>query len=1631
MEHTRNMQEWMRAVERKLANNNRSIGHVGRTVITDIREELVSSDTRQPTFPIEVTYQTALYIAPQSRQQRARLMVDFPDVTKATDGTDIEIASYELWGRDDTMNALEATTSAVPGVLAPGITFPGLAATQANKDISAQNQGPWKLMASSTASSLRAEGLIPGSVWSFKVRALGTLQKKPGLFSAEFQTQLDKDTEPPSQPTKPELTSSMGTIMIRWDGLSVNGAMPSDFEYVNVAHGSTASPTAVVTRFYRGGGIHVLSGFDYYAPQFVRFQAVDLSGNVSAWSEQAVGFTTPLVDTDIILSELDANTTLIKNIGAESLKSGAVLADKLADNAVTQGKLEQTIRDAVQQGADAYAGMGPLQIQASELTGRLNTAEQELEASDGRLTEAEGQLTDAFGQLGTVDSRISTAKSATLTEAAGTAQTKADEALAAANAQIAQVIARGASLVRNGDFEAGTDGWNLNSNAAVESGTSRSGTKALRIGPNPTTNVGISSEWVPGATERTYYVEMWVRRTGTEVKSQAIGFYVQGKTAAGGTSSPITGKVDSSTISTTGFTKVSVTYKVTTADLVAVRFAPWVLATNNTYHIDDFLAVDVTEAQAALDAAAIADGKAVAAQGLAGTADSNATAALNMATSKNRVYYSTAVATGTGSAAGDLWRQRNAQNEVIAEWQWSATPPAGSWVKQTVSGMNVSNMDIGYLTAGAATMSQALIDKLVAGTAQFQTVDVKNLFATAGTMQQATIDKLWAEVVNAKKITADMLLVGTGSNLINWKPGDTSLFFSQTSGGGTTFAAANDSDAGGACVRVFAPNVTPGTFQYTTEISSGVTAANGQTNAYDIVGGEPYRFEMQVTFGGNTTAPATTQPTVRMMVRWFNGANTSLGDSTFNEGAAKADYDGATVVYEGIAPATAVAARLYMMQDQPSNDGGHLYLSKFYFSRKVSSVLIQDGAVNADKVDAQSVAGAVGSFIQLNVSQLNATSAGMTQAVIDKLWTDVVRAKKITTDMLIVSSGNMVWNGGGENGDNTSWSGWTYDAADKPPGVIGSFAAPAITTTLNLANNQPTMPVEADTFYVFEFWLKASVANSRTYIEFMETGGSNPSPQYAATNFLVPTAWTKFTVPVKTSVGQTHMYMRMYVNHTNGTVTNATQKIAGVVLRKQDGATLIAAGGIATTHLATDSVTAAKIKALEIAAGHIAANAVEADKIKAGAVTAVKLEAELALVTKIIAGPVLGTHAEMNASGFKVFAEDPETGLPYETVRMGVADTSDLLSITNSVGESVINLDSLGTIAGKSVEAENTLYYKGEELSSYVGSRPRGMAAWAQVEIKTNMAVSNGTVGLFELAWDGGDIPGRMYEFNVNTFIVNASAAGTVGMRLFFTTDGSAPTINSPTMQYNYIRTSAAGFVSLGGSRIVGSNNGNYIRVLVALYASSGVVATVTLDPNQTHLLATVMDLGESMPPTGVASTGGGTPYSGSTVAPPTIAKVTKTLEYGYTSVKSYLPNNSQYQYNIGKAYQGLSPAGYGNLRSIYSFNQDFVGLLNGATIEGVWIYIYFEHWYYNAGGSAIIRLHNQSGAPSTYTGVTGNGFTSSGWPKAAGRWVSVPSNLWAGFASGAYKGFALIGDSSYGTYGIANNARLKFKFTK
>ncbi|ALY10570.1 tail protein [Arthrobacter phage Tank] len=2066
MERTpRDMQEWMRSIERNLANVKRAASSVPISYYEKTITDITVDRERTPAAPVEITHQTSLYTDGVLARQYGRLMVDFPDVTKATDGTDIPVSTYELWGRDDTSNLLESTTGAVPGAAAPGLTMPGLAATQAFKDAAAASQGQWTLLATSSTSSIRRDGLVPGSIWSFRVRAMGTYTSAPGLFSQVYQAQITKDTTPPPQPSRPTVVAGRGVISVRWDGLSVLGAMPADFSHLIVAASTSSSPEAEVDRFFFGGGVTVLSDFDYYTPVFVRFQAVDLAGNKSPWSEQTVGITTPLVDTDVILSEIDGAKTVIKNVAGEALRDGAIRQNHLADNAVSQEKLADNI------------------ISAAKLETTVNDS-----------------IAKGIADAATAQGAANAANSA-----AGTAQTAANNA----QAVVDKIIASGTSMVLNGNFESGDADWGTGAYAFTRtSAVTRSGTKVMYLAPSPG-NTWPVSNYTNVVPQRSYYLEMWVRRIGSsQISTDDVGFVVQHTTTSGGTSTVIAGIVKAATLNETGLTKISYTYTVpNTIDPYRVRFAPWARASTNGYEVDDFLALDVTESKAAFDAAAAAQSKADLAWDKGVAALTAAGLAQTAADGKATVYYPNTAPAGNGYKAGDIWF-RGTDNKVHI-WDPAANSGAGGWVAKTDAAIGIAQQaandagtaaaaakkaaddaraitdananSIGNINTDLAAKAQAIIDANSRIDTVSQTANGKNKItysvndasgantagdiwfkksgaliikqwegqggtswavrsldgATLANLDAGTITVGWlsAARIQAGTITADKLVIGHGANMLvdpsfeddaintlrigtsAWTvasntPDGKYFTFTGTTGAvvdlrldnnsGQLFtadpkgsysltidtdAAANGMqaflvvtyadgatasgpfvktfpgldgtrktsaiiweldkllNASGSPVRTFRivvrrpssvaaaavsnifsarfatamtgelivdGTITAGKVK-TGELTAAHIAANSLTSASGIFGDvsaailtsglinadrlvagdirtkflaagkitaadmvtntitaasgvigsldigkvttgqldgiyiksqtievqhlkvtdlenfapsyaeSPNDWTADVGLNNIATAIAAAYdkrrwsmsgvtdgvaklargpyksvkagqelyaegtiyrmgPTTNAInLRWyFYDANklymTSISKTL--DGVTNTPQDSANGFTQkaiAVVPDGAMYARLCLVMTNA--DGSDIGMYNIMGRRRNNADLIVDGSIVSEKVATNAIVAkhiVVGDFANialgsdfevladvpwtlasnhtisttqkkfgtsslrlaglpgsaqsslkadtrvkegeewqvdywayidtafdgttgnskirlgdqgntalkhipfaaiprnswqkvtdslvipagvtsltvqlwndntngfayidninirrkseaslirnLGVEQLTASTAGIDQAVIDKLWADVVNSRKITAEMLVVTGENLMSNSYGQFGNNKDWSDWTWDGADKPNDgrVTGSFYITGGTAgplTKTLANNQPAMPVTGDSWYVFEGYIKANVANSRVFIEFMEDNGVNPAPQYALASYVVPTTWTPFSVKVKTSVGQKSMYMRMFGNHAAGSVTTALQKIAGMRFRPAVGSDLVVDGSILANHLGVDSVTATAIKALEIQTGHLAANSVKTDKLDTGSVTAQKLEATLVLATRVLAGPANDTHAEMNSTGFKVFAKDA-LGNVNETVRLGVAATNDYFAVTNSAQELVTTISDAGTISSRKMVTDEFVY-KGNDLQVILDRQSQGIAAWGQAwGFQLPPVLNSQERGMYELAW--APVGTRMYSVSCSPVLYTPTGgvATAAALKIRYTTDGTQPTTNSPILAEDYKPILSNGTWTMSfqvSDRMIGGFNGNYIRLLFTIAASNGNGLTPHPDQGPTFM---VKDLGPAYPQSGVLSnqTNGG----GGGSRPPV---VTRDKYYTAVNRRSFYENGGGfYNYDTGRMYQGPSPAGIGKLASM-AFFPDMTADLSGATINDIQVYIYFDHWYNNSGGIAKIGLHGHTGAmPATFN-WQGWIMDSAGWPKPGGRWLRIPSQYWDGFKSGAYRGITLgINTAGYEHYGIANGS--------
>ncbi|QGJ96474.1 minor tail protein [Arthrobacter phage BeatusComedenti] len=594
------------------------------------------------------------------------------------------------------------------------------------------------------------------------------------------------------------------------------------------------------------------------------------------------------------------------------------------------------------------------------------------------------------------------------------------------------------------------------------------------------------------------------------------------------------------------------------------------------------------------------------------TTNSNLSSLTTTVNGKNTITNSTANASGTaGRVNGDRWQTWDtlaAGGKLLRTYRYNGS----AWLQESIDPVYIPQIDVGSGTFGTFSGSRLDVNSVTAR---------EMLISRGANMHVDTeIQDLAWWSTSAGNATASL----TGG-----KMGKGSVLIAQTASQNGSYYASTSSLTEGPKRRA---RVVEGmAYKVGAWIKTSVAAPVNSIGIYprwfnDGTGGNTLGSAIRYTVAGVASiVPANTWTWVTGFVTCPAGYN-SLTLGLFTE----ATYSGGTALWSD--PSI-----------QPAADAN----------------LIVQGSVYAEHVNASSVAGAVGSFLTINVSQLNATSAAINTAVVDKLWSDVVQSRKIGTQMLEVTGQNAVSNGFGEFGNNTNWSDWTWSTqSPSNSGALGSFTIGPGTITKTLANNQAAMPVDGDRWYLLEFWIKASKTGSKTYIEFMENNGINPSPQYAVADQAVTTVWTKYAVPVKTSTGQTTMQIRMFGNHPNGTVTDAIQYIAGIRFREQVSADLVVDGGIVARHItASESMWAAVLGAHKINVLELDANSITSDSGFVGSLRTNILTADV--ITSVNIHATNGITSKHTITGAKFQTEvTANRGVKYDSTGIGAWNTS-------------------------------------------------------------------------------------------------------------------------------------------------------------------------------------------------------------------------------------------------------------------------------------------------------------------------------------------------------------------------------------
>ena len=505
----------------------------------------------------------------------------------------------------------------------------------------------------------------------------------------------------------------------------------------------------------------------------------------------------------------------------------------------------------------------------------------------------------------------------------------------------------------------------------------------------------------------------------------------------------------------------------------------------------------------------------------------------------------------------------------------------------------VIELNADRVNAGTLNTARLNTSAIAAATAAIQKADIKNLTVSSGTFSAAVIEKLWADVITARKIYAEQILVGSGANLI------VDPHFRDAELNAIREAEANGASSGTGWYWA-------GEFWYTKNgIADGThlfRLRNTRTGSvYEDLAIEPgarYRFRWDAFLTGSS---ATNRMAFRIRKQdgsWrYAGAN---GDQSMKSGWA-------TYTEEWTPEADDVSFCIEV-QFKAVTNATRLAVRNVSVVAMTDGSLIVNGSVDAKAINSSSVSAEVAKFINLDVSRLVATSANLSEAVIEKLWADVVHAKKITADMVAIGAGsNLFADPYGSDGDG--WSGGLarlkgggregQDAIRVTAASGQSGGYYGLSDTSLADKHARRFPIEAGRSYRVSAWVRPTYASFggdiAIYFRLYSPDGSftwGTPGNITGSGSIPANTWAKMSgvINIPETRTQTQGVIGCYVQADFN--TGSSCDFTEITVTEMASGELIVDG----------SITAVKIKAKSITAGELAANAVTADKIDGGAI---------------------------------------------------------------------------------------------------------------------------------------------------------------------------------------------------------------------------------------------------------------------------------------------------------------------------------------------------------------------------------------------------------------------------------------------
>lgn len=451
---------------------------------------------------------------------------------------------------------------------------------------------------------------------------------------------------------------------------------------------------------------------------------------------------------------------------------------------------------------------------------------------------------------------------------------------------------------------------------------------------------------------------------------------------------------------------------------------------------------------------------------------------------------------------------------------------------------------------------------------------------------------------------------------------------------------------------------------------------------------------------------------------------------------------------------------------------------------------------------------------------------------------------------------------------------------------------------------------------------------------------------------------------------------------------------------------------------------------------------------------------------RVISGPINGTHAEMTSAGFKAFVEDPLDGVPNEVVRIGT-EGNDTIGISDASGTTLASIDETGRGLFKAISVgedapvwttdpvdgntylSSGLEIYGKEFNQYINGLARGVvssgylgSAWTPPALNTQGEVGIGEISFIQEGETADTLRSYRVVFNGAMGSATTSRIGVI-YRLRYTNNGASPAVTTSTIADSVItQIDTIGEAVAIPPMIVQSAwttvPGAVIRVLLTAqrYYGTGSWNINTYAGGGTFkpLRLYVEDVGLDVPDTWITNYGGND-FSGGAPAAPSVKK-TYTATWSSTAGYTYRGDGVR-RTDTSDVVQGYSSYATinGNGKGLWLFPTSIATTLSGATVNKVEVYAYANHWYANAGGTAMIKVHGYTTMPASSPTLTA-ATSSAGWPKPGGRWVTLPSSFNAGFQNGTYRGFGMGPGTStsstyYGRFNGGTAAKIRITYTK